>query len=144
MVGEIRMMLCAMNTTYIEPHNFIVSIYLSKVELQKLSNQLLKYHKLLIGLESWRLRCSKSIVPILLELIEALPAFAKSGRDCEVCSHLRLINGYLLVSFPCLDGDADTWITLKGRKSDVGSALACSEAINVIKKSFGGERMMGS
>ena len=98
-------------------------------------------HKLNIGIESWRLRCSKSIVPILLELIELLPAFAKSGRDSEVCHHLRLINGYLLVSFRSIDDEANirTSLNKTSTKSDIGSALGCQEAMNVIKKSFGGE-----
>ena len=71
-----------------------------------------------------------------------LPIFAKSYRDSEVRNHLHLINGYLLVSFRnTFDKEFDSqdcrW---KEEKSDIGSALGCSEASKTIKKSFTGER----
>ena len=109
------------------------------MELQK-SSQILSSHISLIGIDAWRLRLSKFIVPAILELIEMLPIFAKSGRDLEVCNHLRLINGYLLISFRDVDCEFNVQeCMVKMRKSDIGSALSCPEAINIIKKSFAGE-----
>lgn len=109
-------------------------------ELKRCSCQLVTAYKSFIGFEPWRLRLSKSVAPRILELIEVLPVFAKSGRDSEICSHLRLINGYLFVSFRDMKNEFDTDECFQNkRKSDIGPALGCPEAINLMKKSFGGE-----
>jgi len=108
------------------------------VELQRCSRQLLSSYKSYIGIDSWRLRLSKSIVPTIIELLEMLPLFARSGRDLEVCTNLRLINGYLLVSFRDMDNEFDLKECIeKRRKSNISSALSCQGAISVMKKSFG-------
>ncbi|KAL3810664.1 hypothetical protein ACHAXA_001053 [Cyclostephanos tholiformis] len=85
----------------------------------------------------WRAHMSAVIVPTILELIDALPAFAKSGREMHVRHHLRLIDGYLMLSFR--DNGNDNYFNLqkiKGKKSDIGSALSCAAAVNTIKESF--------
>ena len=113
---------------------------LTTVELQRCSRKLLSSYKAHIGVDSWRLRLSKSIVPTIMELVEMLPLFARSGRDLEVCTNLRLINGYLLVSFRDMDNEFDLKECIeKRRKSNISSALSCQEAMRVMKKSFGGE-----
>ena len=110
------------------------------MELPRASSELLSSYKSHVGAESWKLCLSTSIVPSILELIEMLPIFAESGRDVEVCNHLTLINGYLLVSFRNMDDEFNIQECLENKsKSDIGSALGCTEAINVIKESFGGE-----
>lgn len=110
------------------------------MELQLSSRQLLTSYKSHVGIEAWRLRLSKSIVPAILELVELLPTLAKSGRDVEVCNNLRLIDGYLLISFRNMTNELDMKECLvKKRKSEIGPALGCSEAINLLRKSFGGK-----
>ena len=89
----------------------------------------------------WRAHLSAIIVPAILELMDALPAFAKSGREMHVRHHLRLIDGYLMLSFR--GNDIDSYFNLrkiKGRRSDIGSALSCAGAVDTVKESFSGER----
>ena len=89
----------------------------------------------------WRAHLSTIVVPAILELVDALPAFAKSGREMHVRHHLRLIDGYLMLSFR--GSDIDNYFNLRkmnGRKSDIGSALSCAGAVNTVKESFSGER----
>ena len=89
----------------------------------------------------WRAHLSSTIVPTILELTEALPAFAKSGREMHVRHHLRLIDGYLMLSLRGNGDDDDFDLRkMKGKKSDIGSALSCAEAVDTIKRSFSGEK----
>jgi hypothetical protein len=89
----------------------------------------------------WRAHLSSTIVPTILELTEALPAFAKSGREMHVRHHLQLIDGYLMLSLRG-NGDDDYFNLrkMKGKKSDIGSALSCAEAVDTVKRSFAGEK----
>ena len=89
----------------------------------------------------WRAHLSSTIVPTILDLTEALPAFAKSGREMHVRHHLRLIDGYLMLSLRGNGDDDDFDLRkMKGKKSDIGSALSCAEAVDTVKRSFSGEK----
>jgi hypothetical protein len=122
-------------TWYLQ-NNSLISVNLPTAELQQCSRQLLSTFRSIIGDASWRRRLSKSIVPTILELVEMLPVLAKSGKDIEVYNNLRLINGYMSVSFKNLEcNEQDSQGTIK---SDIGSALSCPEAVDTIRRSFAG------
>lgn len=73
-------------------------------------------------------------------MLEILPVFAKSGRELEVGNYLRLIDGYLVVSFRDMKNEFDLKeCLLEKRKSDVGSALSCADAVEIVKRSFSGK-----
>ena len=104
------------------------------------SRRILQTYKSHLGMTKWKRQLSHTIVPTILELVEALPAFAKSGRESEVRKYLRLIDGYLVLSFRGMDNDFDLQeCFIEKRKSDVGSALSCTEAVDIVKKSFSGK-----
>ena len=104
------------------------------------SRNVLHCYKSYLGTSRWKRQLSQTIVPAILDLVEALPAFAKSGREADVKNYLRLIDGYLVISFRGMTDEFDILECLKEkRKSDVGSALSCSEAVNVIKRAFSGK-----
>ena len=104
------------------------------------SRKVLHSYKSYLGMSRWKRQLSQTIVPAILDLVEALPAFAKSGREADVKNYLRLIDGYLVISFRGMTDEFDILECLKEkRKSDVGSALSCSEAVNVIKRAFSGK-----
>ena len=65
-----------------------------------------------------------------------IPILVKSGRDVEVRNHLRVIDGYLLISFR----DKKKQSCLGKGKSEIGAALSCAEAAKVIQDAFSGER----
>ena len=110
------------------------------VEVSRTSRDVLGSYKTHLGASSWKRQLSKTIVPTILELVESLPAFAKSGREADVTNHLRLIDGYLVISFRGMTDDFDIEECLiEKRKSDAGSALSCSEAVEVVKRSFSGK-----
>jgi hypothetical protein len=64
-----------------------------------------------------------------------IPILVKSGRDAEVRNHLRVIDGYLLISFR----DKEKQSCLGKGKSEIGAALSCAEAATVIQDAFSGE-----
>ncbi|KAL7531629.1 hypothetical protein ACHAXR_009215 [Thalassiosira sp. AJA248-18] len=101
------------------------------------SSGILHSYKSHLGATVWKRQLSQTIVPTILELVEALPAFAKSGRESEVHNYLRLIDGYLVISFRGMNNDFDAQECLREkRKSDIGSALSCAEPVDVVKKCF--------
>ncbi|KAL9188081.1 hypothetical protein ACHAXT_006459 [Thalassiosira profunda] len=105
--------------------------------LSRCSRDTLRLYKAHLGLSGWKQLLGQSVAPAVLELVEALPAFARSGRESEVCNHLRLIDGYLLVSFRGTDDDFNVQECLEERrKSDIGSALGCTEAVEVLTRAF--------
>jgi len=110
------------------------------VAVSHTSREVLGSYKSHLGASSWKRQLSKTIVPTILELVESLPAFAKSGREADVRNYLRLIDGYLMISFRGMTDDFDIEECLsEKRKSDAGSALSCSEAVEVVKRSFAGK-----
>eukprot|EP00985_Skeletonema_marinoi_P020154 scaffold11821_cov66-Skeletonema_marinoi.AAC.1 len=68
-------------------------------KLSDYSLQVLSEYKSQLGAIEWKRRLSQNTVPTILELVEMLPILAKSGRDVEVRNYLRIIDGYLLISF---------------------------------------------
>jgi hypothetical protein len=61
----------------------------------------------------------------------------------QVRHNLQLIDGYLLLSFRSMlkdgDFDVDWWSSEKKRKSDIGHAISCTEALKIVKHTFSGE-----
>lgn len=111
-------------------------------KLSEFSFQVLNEYKLQLGAIEWKRRLSKNAVPTILELVEMLPILSKSGRDVEVRHYLRIIDGYLLISFRGEKnaGDEQTKHRFFGKgKSDIGSALSCADAAKVIKDAFSGK-----
>ena len=111
--------------------------------LPKYSCRVLHEYKSQLGTVEWKKRLSQTVVPTILNLLEMLPILAKSGRDMEVRNNLRIIDGYLLISFrgkKCDDVDQTRRSLGKG-KSDVGEALSCLEAAKMIKEAFSGKEM---
>ena len=106
-------------------------------ELKRMSRKILHTYKTYSHVGGWKKHLSQTIVPTILELMEALPSFARSGRDIQVRYCLYLINGYLLISFR--DFDCTSLEIL--RKSDIGHALSCSEAVEIVKRTFSGESL---
>jgi hypothetical protein len=106
--------------------------------LSDYSWQVLEEYKSQLGTMEWKRRLSHNTVPTILELLEMLPILAKSGRDVEVRNYLRIIDGYLLISFQGEKKDNAARSLGKG-KSDIGAALSCTEASKVIKDAFSGE-----
>jgi hypothetical protein len=90
----------------------------------------------------WKAHLSSTIVPTILELIETLPTFATSGREMHVQHHLRLVSGYLMLSLWGSGGNNNEdhsvfdWCQMKKWKSDIGSALSCAEAVDLVTRSF--------
>jgi len=110
------------------------------IAVSRTSREVLGSYKAHLGASNWKRQLSKTIVPTILELVESLPAFAKSGREADVRNYLRLIDGYLMISFRGMTDDFDIEECLsEKRKSDAGSALSCSEAMEVVKRSFAGK-----
>jgi len=114
--------------------------------LSDYSWQILNECKSQLGAIEWKKRLSQNTVPTILELLEMLPILAKSGRDVEVRNYLRIIDGYLLISFrgekkkKDYDGaNHQTERSLGKGKSDIGAALSCAEAAQVIKDAFSGK-----
>ena len=112
------------------------------IEVSRTSRDVLGSYKSHLGASNWKRQLSKTIVPTILELVESLPAFANSGRETDVRNYLRLIDGYLVISFRGMtdDFDIEECLTEK-RKSDAGSALSCSEAVEVVRRSFSGKSL---
>jgi hypothetical protein len=115
------------------------------IELMRYSYNIIHSYKAYHQDCGWKRKLCQSIVPTILELMEALPTYSRSGREMQVQHNLRLINGYLLISFRDMlnDNDIDLdWSSLsdKMRKSEIGQALACTEVIEVVKRTFSGER----
>ena len=90
----------------------------------------------------WKAHLSSTIVPTILELIETLPTFATSGREMHVQHHLRLVSGYLMLSLRGSGGNNNDdhsifdWCQIKKWNSDIGSALSCAEAVDIVTRSF--------
>ena len=112
-----------------------------KDTLSSSSCQVLNEYKLQLGVTEWKRQLSQSAVPTMLELVEMLPILAKSGKDAEVRNYLRIIDGYLLVSFRGDRGDGvyQTKNTLGKCKSDVRAALSCAESSKLINDAFSGK-----
>lgn len=115
------------------------------IELMRYSYNVIHSYKAHHQDGGWKRKLCQSIVPTILELMEVLPTYSGSGREMQVQHNLRLINGYLLISFRDMlnDNDIDLdWSSLsdKMRKSEIGQALACTEVIEVVKRTFSGER----
>ena len=55
-------------------------------------------HRLKIGATMWREEMCHSIIPRTLNLIESLPVLARSGRQIELQTRMKLITGYLSIS----------------------------------------------
>lgn len=110
------------------------------INVSNSSRKVLHRYKSYLGTSVWKRQLSQHIVPAILELVEALPAFAKSGHENEARNYLRLINGYFVISFRGMTDafDTDECLTEK-RKSDIGSAMSCSEAVDLVKKAFSGK-----
>jgi len=113
------------------------------VELKRFSYNILHSYKTINYGEGWRKQLSQTIVPTILELMEPLPTFARSRREMQVRHNLQLIDGYLLISFRSMlkdgDFDVDWWSSEKKRKSDIGHAISCTEALKIVKHTFSGE-----
>ena len=105
-----------------------------KDKLSQFSMQVIHEYKSQIGAFEWKRRLSTNSVPTILELVEMLPILAKSGKDVEVRNYLRIIDGYLLISFR---GEKN--LTLGKGKSDIGAALSCADAAKVITDAFSGK-----
>jgi hypothetical protein len=111
-------------------------------KLSDYSLQVLSEYKSQLGAIEWKRRLSQNTVPTILELVEMLPILAKSGRDVEVQNYLRIIDGYLLISFrgeKKLGAYHTKHRSLGKGKSDIGAALSCAEAATVIKEAFSGK-----
>ena len=114
------------------------------IELMRYSYNIIHSYKEHHQDGGWKRKLCQSIVPTILQLMEALPTYSRSGREMQVQHNLRLINGYLLISFRDMmndDGMDLDWSSLldKTRKSDIGQALACTEVIELVKRTFSGE-----
>mmetsp|Transcript_11928 Transcript_11928/g.24016 ORF Transcript_11928/g.24016 Transcript_11928/m.24016 type:complete len:1379 (-) Transcript_11928:50-4186(-) len=108
-------------------------------KLSDYSLQVLSEYKSQLGAIEWKRRLSQNTVPTILELVEMLPILAKSGRDVEVRNYLRIIDGYLLISFrgeKNLGANQTKHRSLGKGKSNIGAALSCVEAAKVIKEAF--------
>ncbi|KAL7434733.1 hypothetical protein ACHAXH_005667, partial [Discostella pseudostelligera] len=109
-------------------------------ELKRFSYNILHSYKTINYGEGWKKQLSQTIVPTILELMEPLPTFARTGREMQVRHNLRLINGYLLISFRSMlnggDFDLDWSSSGKKRKSDIGHAISCTEALKIVKQAF--------
>jgi hypothetical protein len=104
--------------------------------------QVLSEYKSQLGAIEWKRRLSQNTVPTILELVEMLPILAKSGRDVEVRNYLRIIDGYLLISFrgeKNLGANQTKHRSLGKGKSDIGAALSCVEGAKVVKEAFSGK-----
>ena len=110
-----------------------------KDDLSDYSCHILNEYKSQLGEIEWKRRLSQNTVPTILELVEMLPILAKSGRDVEVRNYLRIIDGYLLISFRGKKDDAQAPCFGGKGKSDIGAAISCAQAAKVIKDAFSGE-----
>ncbi len=113
------------------------------IELKRCSYNILHTYKTHHQCGDWKQKLCQSIVPTILELMEALPAFARSGREMQVRHNLCLIRGYLLISFRNMlndDGIDLDWLSPeRSSKSDIGHALSCTESTKIAKHAFSGE-----
>jgi len=109
----------------------------SDVILSQSARKVLRCYKCHLGETLWKRHLSQTIAPTILELLDMIPAFAQSGKELEVQNYLRLLNGYVIMSFRDLRHEFDLReCLLENKKSDVGSALSCSNAIEAMKRAF--------
>ena len=120
------------------------------------SRATLRAYRRHLGPAGWKRRLGRRVVPAVLELAEALPALARSGREASARHTLRLVEGYFVASFrhrgrAAADGawgfDVRECLSSGGEgkekvKSELGSALACSEAVKVVTEAFAGECLL--
>ncbi len=113
------------------------------IELKRCSYNIIHSYMTHHQCGGWKQKLCQFIAPTILELMEALPTFARSGREIQVRHNLRLIRGYLLISFrDMLDDDnidLDCLSPEKSRTSSIGHALSCTEAAKIVKNAFSGE-----
>lgn len=114
-----------------------------EASLSQSARKVLRCYKFHLGETLWKRHLSQTIAPTILELLDMIPAFAQSGKELEVQNHLQLLNGYLIMSFRDLRHEFDLReCLLDNKKSDVGSALSCSNAVEVMKRAFSGEQLL--
>ena len=71
------------------------NIYLSAAALQEDCKGAILAYKDTLGEIRWNENVKEDIVPRILELIESLPIYARSGRESELTRTMELISGYV-------------------------------------------------
>lgn len=78
--------------------------------LAKECNIVLRDYRNSLGENEWNKIARNVVIPRVVNLIQTLPSYAKSGRESDLSSNMQLVSGYLL-SFAedeSSDGHSDT------------------------------------
>lgn len=109
----------------------LISIYSSTVgwlgtSISTECQNIMQMHRLKIGATMWKEEMRYSIIPRTLSLIESLPVLAKSGREIELQANMKLITGYLYISYNqnCLDKTEIKFLASKILENPIRQSLA--------------------